>query len=66
MHVKRNRYDRSIRKELRDNTIVKCLDRIKIERVETMKYLDIIINDRLRFQDYCNYMLKKIGKKTSF
>jgi len=31
-----------------------------------MKYLGIIIDDRLLFQDHCNYMLKKIGKKTSF
>jgi len=30
---------RNIRKELRGNTILKCQDRIKIERVETMKYL---------------------------
>jgi len=43
---------------------LKCLDGIKIERVETMKYLGIIIDDRFRF--HCNYMLKKIGKKTSF
>jgi len=28
---------RSIRKELRGNTTLKCLDGIKIERVETMK-----------------------------
>jgi len=45
---------------------VKCLDGIEIERVETMKYLDIIIDDRLRFQDHYDYMLKKIGKKRSF
>jgi len=51
---------RSIRKELRGNTILKCLDRIEIERVEIMKYLGIIIDDRLQFQDHCNYMLKKI------
>jgi len=57
---------RSIRKELRGNTIFKCLNGIEIERVETMKYLGIIIDDRLRFQDHCNYMLKKIGKKTNF
>jgi len=29
-----------------------------------MKYLVIIIDDRLRF--HCDYMSKKIGKKTSF
>jgi len=57
---------RSIRKEVRGNIILKCLDGIEIERVETMKYLGIIIDDRLRFQDQCDYMLKKIGKKVSF
>jgi len=29
-----------------------------------MKYLDIIINDKLQLKDHCDYMLKKIGKKT--
>jgi len=57
---------RSTRKELRGNIVLKCLDGIEIEQVETMKYLGIIIDDRLRFQDHCNYMLKKIGKKTRF
>ena len=57
---------RSIRKELRGNITLKCLDGTEIERVETMKYLGIIIDDRLRFKDHCDYMLKKIGKKTSF
>jgi len=45
---------------------LKCLDGIEIERVETMKYLGIIIDDKLRFKAHCDYMLKKIGKKTSF
>lgn len=57
---------RSIRKELRGDTTVKCLDGNEIERVEVMKYLGVIIDDRLRFSDHCNYMLKKIGKKISF
>jgi len=38
----------------------------QIERVEVMKYLDIIINDKLRFKDHCDYILKKIDKKISF
>jgi len=42
---------------------LKCLDGSEIERVETMKYLSIIIDDRLRFQDHCNHMFKKIDKK---
>lgn len=37
-----------------------------IERVEVMKYLGIMIDDRLRFSDHCDYMLKKVGKKISF
>ena len=57
---------RSIRKELRGNVTLKCLDGTEIERVETMKYLGVMIDDRLRFSDHCDYMLKKIGKKTSF
>jgi len=57
---------RSIRKELRGNITLKCLDGTEIERVERMKYLGIIIDDRLRFKDHCDYMLKKIGKKVSF
>lgn len=57
---------KSIRKEQRGNITVKCLDGTEIERVEIMKYLGIIIDDRLRFKDHCDYMLKKIGKKTSF
>jgi len=55
-----------IRKELRSNITLKYLDGTEIERVEIMKYLDIIIDDRLRFKDYCDYMLEKIEKKTSF
>jgi len=47
---------RSIRKELRGNTVLKCLDGVEIERVEIMKYLGIIIDDRLRFKDHCDYM----------
>jgi len=30
---------------------------------ETMKYLAVIIDNRLRFKDHCDLMLKKIGKK---
>jgi len=28
-----------------------------------MKYLDIIIDDRLRFKDHSDYIFKKIGKE---
>lgn len=57
---------RSIRKELKGNIAVKCLDGTVIERVEVMKYLGVMIDDRLRFNDHCDYILKKIGKKISF
>lgn len=57
---------RSIRKELKGNIVLKCLDGTEIERVEVIKYLGIIIDDKLRFKDHCDYMLKKIGKKTGF
>jgi len=40
------------------------LNGTEIESVEIMKYLDIIIDDKLGFKDHCDYMLKKIGKKT--
>jgi len=51
---------RSITKELRGNIILKCLDETEIERVKMMKYLGIIIDDKLRFKDHYDYMLKKI------
>ena len=57
---------RSIRKELEGSMAVKCLDKTEIERVEMIKYLGVIIDDRLRFTEHCDYMLKKIGKKISF
>lgn len=57
---------RSIRKELKGNIVLKCLDGTEIERVEVIKYLGIIIDDKLRFKDHCDYMLKKIGKKRVF
>jgi len=44
---------------------LKCLNETEIEHVEIMTYLGIIIDDRLRFKNHCNYILKKIGKKTS-
>lgn len=57
---------RSSRKELKGNIVLKCLDESVIERVETIKYLGIMIYDKLRFKDHCDYMLKKTGKKSSF
>jgi len=57
---------RGIRKEQRGEIGLRCADGTQIERVEAMKYLGIIIDDRLRFADHCDYVLKKIGKKISF
>lgn len=37
-----------------------------LERVEVIKYLEIMIDTKLTFAEHCDYMLKKIGKKTSF
>jgi len=31
-----------------------------------MKYLSIIIDDRLRFKKHCDFILKKAGKKIGF
>jgi len=39
---------------------------MELERVDKIKYLGVIIDDKLQFKDHCDYMLKKIGKKTSF
>jgi len=49
---------RSIRKK-QNEIILKCSDGTQIERIETMKYLGIIIDDGLRFKDHCDFMLKK-------
>lgn len=57
---------RSVRKELKGNIVLKCMDGTELQRVQMMKYLGIMIDDKLRFKDHCEYMLKKIGKKTSF
>lgn len=54
---------KSTRKELKRKIILKCLDGTVLEQVENTKYLGVIIDDRLRFEDHCNYMFKKIGKK---
>lgn len=37
-----------------------------LERVEVIKYLGVMIDSKLSFINHCDYMIKKIGKKTSF
>lgn len=57
---------RSMRRELKANITVKCIEGTPIEQVERIKYLGVIIDSKLRLDEHCDYMLKKIGKKTSF
>lgn len=57
---------RSIRKEIKTDIIVKSLDGTIIERVEITKHLGVMIDSKLRWDNHCDYMLKKIGKKISF
>jgi len=57
---------RAIRKKQRGEIVPRCADGTQIKRVVVMKYLGIIIDDRLRFTDHCDYVLKKIGKKINF
>jgi len=57
---------KSVRKVQRGNIALKCADGTLIQRVESIKYLGVVIDDTLRFADHCNYILKKVGKKISF
>lgn len=57
---------RSSRKEVRGQIKIVCMNGEELERVEVIKYLGIMIDSRLTFAEHCDYVLKKIGKKTSF
>jgi len=57
---------KSVRKEQRGNVISRCSDGIQIEGIETTNYPGVVIDDKLRFKDHCDYMLEKIGKGTRF
>lgn len=57
---------RSVRKEIRESVTMECMDATVLECVEAIKYLGIMIDNKLSFVNHCDYMLKKIGKKTSF
>jgi len=50
---------KGIGKEQRGETVLRCADGTQIERVEVMKYLGIIIDDRLRFTNHCDDVFKK-------
>jgi len=54
---------RGVRREQKDDIILKCSSRTLIERMQRMKYLDIIIDDTLGLGDHCDYMLEKMDKK---
>ena len=57
INVEKTKYiiARSVRKEMRGNIVLKCVNGTELERVEIMKYLGIIIDDKLRFKDHCEY-----------
>lgn len=57
---------RSNRKEVRGQVKIVCTNGEVLERVEVIKYLGIMIDSKLTFAEHCEYMLTKIGKKTSF
>ena len=37
-----------------------------IERVKKIKYLGVVIDDRLTFKDHCDYVVKKMSKKVNY
>src|SRR5580765_8864615 len=57
---------RSIRKELSREIVVTTGKGIELKRVTKMKYLGLMLDDRLQFKEHCNYIIKKVGKKTCF
>jgi len=50
---------RNIRKIFRRNVTLKCLDGTTIEQVESTKYLGVIIDNKLRVEEHCDYMLNR-------
>jgi len=50
---------RNVRKKQRGDIILRCSDGTQIERIEIMKYLGIIIDNKLQFKDHCDYMQKE-------
>ena len=49
---------RSVRKEMKGNIVLKCVDGTELERVKIIKYLGIIIDENVRFKDHCEYVKK--------
>ena len=58
MNAEKTKYmiAKSVRKEMKGNIVLKCVDGTELERVKIMKYFGIIIDDKLRFKDYCEYI----------
>ena len=46
-----------------NNNVIVSIDGQPIERVNKIKYLGVIIDDRLTFKDHCEYIAKKMSKK---
>lgn len=42
------------------------IDNTEIERVDSFKYLGVLIDDRLDFNSHCDYTTKKMAKKVNF
>lgn len=57
---------KGVRREQKGRIALKSLDGVELERVEIIIYLGVIIDDKLSFRNHCEYMIKKIGKKTSY
>jgi len=54
---------KSVRRQQRGEIILKCSNGTLIERMVSMKYLGIIIDDRLQFKNHCDFIIGKISKK---
>lgn len=52
------------KKKIDDNAIDIIIDGIKIERVKTMKYLEVMLDENLKMGKHCDYMWKKIARST--
>jgi len=46
---------KGMRREQNGNIILKCSDGILIERIQKVKYFDILVDNTSRLGDHCNY-----------
>jgi len=56
---------RSIKKILRRNVTLKCIDGTTIEQIESTKYLGVIIDNKLWVEEHCDY-IEENREKISF